>query len=136
MASYTRIRLATIRNERRKLYAMMSRTCESLSRCWPKRRRWTSRSNSQAYKLSLPARKKNLSNRARHRELFEHLLTCSDQVRAARVSTRTLFSANYYAAFFNYALAHVAATSAELFNFVAASRIEKTRQYLTNLPRP
>ena len=37
--------------------------------------------------LSLAARKKDLSNRARHRELFEHLLNFSDQVREARVNT-------------------------------------------------
>ena len=74
--------------------------------------------------LSLPARKKNLSNKARHRELFEHLLNFSDQVREARISTETLFSAHHFAAFFHYALNHVAATSLEPFNFISASRIE------------
>ena len=74
--------------------------------------------------LSLAARKKDLSNRARHRELFEHLLNFSDQVREARVNTQTLFSAHHFAAFFHCALSHVAATSVEPFNFIAASRIE------------
>jgi hypothetical protein len=74
--------------------------------------------------LSLAARNKNLSNKARHRELFEHLLNFSDQVREARVSTQTLFSAHHFAAFFHYALNHVAATSVEPFNFISASRIE------------
>jgi hypothetical protein len=74
--------------------------------------------------LSLAAREKNLSNKARHRELFEHLLNFSDQVREARVNTQTLFSAHHFAAFFHYALDHVAATSVEPFNFIAASRIE------------
>ena len=74
--------------------------------------------------LSLAAREKNLSNKARHRELFEHLLNFSDQVREARVSTQTLFSARHFAAFFRYALNHVAVTSVEPFNFISASRIE------------
>ena len=74
--------------------------------------------------LSLAASKKNLSNKARHRELFEHLLNFSDQVREARVNTQTLFSAHSFAAFFNYALNHVAATSVKPFNFIAASRIK------------
>ncbi len=74
--------------------------------------------------LSLAARKRNLSNKARHRELFEQLLNFSDQVREARVKTRTLFSAHHFAAFFHYALNHIAATSVEPFNFIATSRIE------------
>jgi hypothetical protein len=74
--------------------------------------------------LSLAARSKNLSNKARHRELFEYLLNFSDQVREARVSTQTLFSARHFSAFFYYALSHVAATSVEPFNFISASRIE------------
>jgi hypothetical protein len=74
--------------------------------------------------LSLAARKKNLSNKARHRELFEQLLNFSDQVREARINTQTLFSAHHFAAFFHYALNHIAATSVEPFDFIATSRIE------------
>jgi len=74
--------------------------------------------------LSLAAHNKDLSNKARHRELFEQLLNFSDQVREARVRTQTLFSAHHFAAFFHYALTHVAATSVEPFNFISASRIE------------
>jgi hypothetical protein len=74
--------------------------------------------------LSLAARKKDLSNKARHRELFEHLLNFSDRVREARINTQTLFSARHFAAFFHYALNHLAATSSEPFNFIKTSRIE------------
>jgi len=74
--------------------------------------------------LSLAARNKNLSNKARHRALFEHLLNFSDQIREAKISTRTLFSAHHFAAFFRYALRHATATSAEPFNFITASRID------------
>ncbi|KAH7363976.1 patatin-like phospholipase-like protein [Rhexocercosporidium sp. MPI-PUGE-AT-0058] len=74
--------------------------------------------------LSLAARNTDLSNRARHRELFEQLLNFSDQVREAKVRTQTLFSAHHTAAFFHNALTHVAATSVEPFNFIANSRIE------------
>jgi hypothetical protein len=73
--------------------------------------------------LSLATRK-TLSNKARHRELFEHLLNFSDQVREARTNTQTLLSAYHFAAFFHYALSHVAATSVEPFNFITSSRIE------------
>jgi hypothetical protein len=73
--------------------------------------------------LSLAARKKDLSNKARHRELFEQLLNFSDQVREARIITQTLFSAYHFAAFFQHALNHVAATSVEPFNFISTSRI-------------
>lgn len=74
--------------------------------------------------LSLAARDTDLSNRARHRELFEQLLNFSDQVREARVRTQTLFSAHTFAAFFHHAVIHVAATSVEPFNFISTSRIE------------
>ena len=74
--------------------------------------------------LSLAPHKKGLSNKARHRELFEHLLNFSDQVREARINTQTLFSAYHFAAFFHYALNHMAATSVEPFNFITTSRIE------------
>jgi len=74
--------------------------------------------------LSLAACKTNLSNKARYQELFEQLLNFSDQVQEAKVNTRTLFSAYYFAAFFHYALNHIAATSVEPFNFIATSRIE------------
>ena len=73
--------------------------------------------------LSLEAPSKNLSNKSRHRELFEHLLNVSDQVREAKVRTQTLFSACHFAAFFHYALKHVVAAS-EPFNFISASRID------------
>jgi hypothetical protein len=63
--------------------------------------------------LGLAALNKDLSNRSRHRELFEQLLNCSDQVREARATSRTLFSAHYFSAFFRYALDHLAATSGE-----------------------
>jgi len=74
--------------------------------------------------LSLEAHSKNLSNKSRHRELFEHLLNFSDQVREAKVRTQTLFSACHFAAFFHYAVNHVVAASVEPFNFISASRID------------
>ena len=74
--------------------------------------------------LSLAARDTDLSNGARHRELFEQLLNFSDQVREARVRTQTLFSAHTFSAFFHHAVAHVAATSVQPFNFISTSRIE------------
>ena len=77
--------------------------------------------------LSLATRKGHLSNKARHRELFEQLLNLSDQVREARANTRTLFSARHFGAFFRHALNHNAATSVEPFNFIATSRIENPK---------
>jgi hypothetical protein len=74
--------------------------------------------------LSLATCSKNLSNKTCYKKLFEYLLNFSDQVREARVSTQTLFSARHFSAFFYYALSHVAATSVEPFNFISASRIE------------
>jgi hypothetical protein len=74
--------------------------------------------------LSVEVRKKGLSNKARHRELFEYLLYFSDQVRGARINTQTLFSACHFSAFFHYALIHVAVSSVEPFNFITASRAE------------
>jgi hypothetical protein len=74
--------------------------------------------------LSLAAHNKNLSNKARHRELFECLLNFSDQVREARINTQTLFSARHFAAFFHYALDHMVTASERPFSFVHASRIE------------
>ncbi|KAH8800879.1 acyl transferase/acyl hydrolase/lysophospholipase [Xylogone sp. PMI_703] len=74
--------------------------------------------------LSLSPQKENLSNKARHRKLFESLLNYSDQVREAKISTRTLFCARHVAAFFSYALNHVATSQVEPFNFIKASRIE------------
>lgn len=70
------------------------------------------------------SRKKSLSNKARHRELFETLLNFSDQVREARINTRTLFSARHFAAFFGCALNHMEVTSVEPFDFITASRIK------------
>ena len=90
--------------------------------------------------LSLEAHSKSLSNRSRHRELFECLLNFSDQVREAKVRTQTLFSARHFAAFFHHALNHVVATSAEPFNFISTSRIGKPvarnlRDHLTDFLR-
>jgi len=73
--------------------------------------------------LSITTRNKALSNKARHRELFENLLNFSDQVREARIMSQTLFSAHHFAAFFHYALNHAAKTAVEPFNFIAASRV-------------
>lgn len=73
--------------------------------------------------LSLEANSKNLSNKSRHRELFEHLLNFSDRVREAKVRTQTLFSACHFATFFQHALKHVVVAS-EPFNFISASRID------------
>ena len=73
--------------------------------------------------VSLVGRKTSLSNKARHRELFEHLLNSSDQIREARINTQTLFSAYHFSDFFNHALNHLALTSVEPFDFVATSRI-------------
>ncbi|KAL5344410.1 hypothetical protein ACLOAV_010670 [Pseudogymnoascus australis] len=72
--------------------------------------------------LGLASRKKNLSNKARHRELFERLLNFSDQVREARIAAEVLFSAHHLTAFFQYALRHVNSTVP--FNFISASRSE------------
>lgn len=72
--------------------------------------------------LGLVALNKNLSNKSRHRELFEQLLNCADQVREARANSRTLLSAHNFSAFFRCALDHLAAASGEPFNFIASSR--------------
>lgn len=74
--------------------------------------------------LSLEAYSKNLSNKSRHRELFEHLLNFSDQVREAKVRTQTLFSACHFAAFFNHVLNHIITPSTGPFNFISATRID------------
>jgi len=73
--------------------------------------------------LSLASHKMILSNRSRHRELFEHLLNFSDQVRDARISTQTLFSAHHFSAFFGHALHHLLTNFPEPFNFITTSRI-------------
>jgi hypothetical protein len=95
--------------------------------------------------LGLATRNKNLSNKSRHRELFEQLLNYSDQVREARANSRTLFSAHYFSAFFRCALDHLAATSREPLNFIAASRgdnpVSRTLQvhledFLRNIKTP
>jgi hypothetical protein len=65
-----------------------------------------------------------ISNEARHRRLKEYLLNASDQVRLAKINSRTLFSARHFAAFFQYACAHMARTPREPFDFIHASRIE------------
>ena len=95
--------------------------------------------------LGLAARNKNLSNTSRHRELFEQLLNCSDQVREARANSRTLFSAYYFSGFFRCAVDHLAATSGEPFNFIATSHsnnpVSRTLQvhledFLRNIKTP
>lgn len=79
---------------------------------------------SDIHVFSLAAHKRNLSNKSRHRELFEHLLNFSDQVREARINTQTLFSARHFASFFHYAIDNIVAASETPFNFISASRIE------------
>lgn len=72
--------------------------------------------------LGLASRNKNLSNKARHRELFERLLNFSDQVREARATAGVLFSAHHLTAFFHHALRHV--NLPVPFNFISASQSE------------
>ncbi|OBT56258.1 hypothetical protein VE04_05114 [Pseudogymnoascus sp. 24MN13] len=72
--------------------------------------------------LGLASRKKNLSNKARHRELFERLLNFSDQVREARITAEVLFSAHHLTAFFHHALRHI--NSPVPFNLISASQSE------------
>ncbi|OBT48514.1 hypothetical protein VE00_01410 [Pseudogymnoascus sp. WSF 3629] len=72
--------------------------------------------------LGLASRSKNLSNKARHRELFERLLNFSDQVREARITAEVLFSAHHLTAFFHHALRHV--NLPVPFNFISASQSE------------
>jgi hypothetical protein len=72
--------------------------------------------------LGLASRSKNLSNKARHRELFERLLNFSDQVREARINAEVLFSAHHLTAFFHHALRHV--NLPVPFNFISASQSE------------
>lgn len=73
--------------------------------------------------LSLLPRDK-ISSKGRHRTLKEALLNASDQVRAARLSLRSLFSARDFSAFFDYAWSHLAATSNEPFDFILTSRAD------------
>ncbi|TVY85512.1 Calcium-independent phospholipase A2-gamma [Lachnellula suecica] len=68
--------------------------------------------------------RKDVSDAARHRKLKEHLLTLSDEVRRARIDTRSLLSATHFAAFFNEAFDHLAAIPVEPFSFINASRVE------------
>jgi hypothetical protein len=72
--------------------------------------------------LGLASRSKNLSNKARHRELFERLLNFSDQVREARTAAKVLFSAHHLTAFFHHALKNV--NLPVPFNFISASQSE------------
>jgi hypothetical protein len=83
----------------------------------------TSEQFSNIHILGLLPRGK-ISNRGRHRILKEALLNASDQVRAAKLATRSLFSARDFAAFFDHARDHLAATSNEPFDFVRTSRVD------------
>ncbi|CZR65314.1 related to calcium-independent phospholipase A2 [Phialocephala subalpina] len=74
--------------------------------------------------LSLLPRR-DVSNRARHRELKEELLNLSDRVRYDKILTQSLFSARHLAAFLRLALDHVVRRSAEPFNFITNSRSDR-----------
>ena len=72
-----------------------------------------------------------ISSKGRHRTLKEALLNASDRVRAARSTSRSLFSARDFSAFFDYASDHLAATSSEPFDFILTSRVDnKVSPYL------
>ena len=64
----------------------------------------------------------SISNAARFRPLKESLMKASDHVRTSRTTSRTLFSARHFAAFFRLACDHFATTSKEPFDFVRTSR--------------
>jgi len=66
----------------------------------------------------------NVSPPARHRKLKEALMDASDQVRSARIESRTLFSAQHFAAFLGHACSHFATNSKEPFSFIRTSRID------------
>ncbi len=65
----------------------------------------------------------DVSPEARHRKLKESLMGASDQVRLARLETRTLFSARHLAAFFNQGCSYFVEAVDEPFDFIRASRI-------------
>ena len=65
----------------------------------------------------------DVSPLARHRKLKEALMDASDKVRLARIESRTLFSAQHFAAFLGHACSHFAINS-EPFNFIRTSRID------------
>jgi hypothetical protein len=66
----------------------------------------------------------DVSPSARHRKLKEALMNASDQVRSARIESRTLFSAQHFAAFLSHACSHLATNPKEPFNFIRTSRID------------
>jgi hypothetical protein len=82
----------------------------------------------------------DISPQARHRKLKESLMNASDQVRSARIESRTLFSAQHFAAFLNHACSHFAEAVREPFNFIRTSRISNPlaldlKEHLTNILR-
>jgi hypothetical protein len=66
----------------------------------------------------------DVSPSARHRKLKETLMGASDQVRSARIESRTLFSAQHFAAFLGHACSHFVTNPKEPFNFIRTSRID------------
>jgi hypothetical protein len=78
-----------------------------------------------------------ISSSARHRRLKDRLLTVSDRIRKHRTSTRTLFSARHFHAFFRLACQHLTGGSSEPFDFVTAARLHNPvpsdlKQHLSN----
>jgi len=79
-----------------------------------------------------------ISPQARYRKLKESLMNASDQVRLARIESRTLFSAQHFAAFLNHACSHFAEAAKEPFDFIRTSRISNPpaldlKEHLTNI---
>ena len=68
--------------------------------------------------------KGKVSAQTLHEDLGRALLEASEQVRVARVETRTLFSARHFSAFFKHACAHLARTVREPFDFIKTSRLQ------------
>lgn len=80
----------------------------------------------------------DVSAQARHRKLKECLMNTSDQVRLARLESRTLFSALHFAAFLNHACSHLAESVTQPFDFIRTSRLDNQpapdlREHLINL---
>ena len=65
----------------------------------------------------------DVSSQARHMRLKECLMNASDQVRSARMESRTLFSAVHFSAFLNHACSHFADGPTQPFNFIRISRL-------------
>ncbi|KAL6151989.1 hypothetical protein ACJBU6_08881 [Exserohilum turcicum] len=64
-----------------------------------------------------------MSNRGRHHRLRDCLMQVSDRVRKHRTTTRTLFSARHFHAFFRLACQHLARGNGEPFDFMTAARL-------------